>query len=298
MDFSAILLLLITNFIGGSSFVATAYALKGFPTFAVVFWRMFLTSLLFLPFSNRIFKKTLTLNDWLRMAAVGIFGYVAPLLVGAAGQNLSDATHASLLMSVEPAAMIFLSAAFLGEGLTTLKVIALVLSVLGSCLIVFPDMASLSHSSAGDLLLGLQGFLFALYSVIGKPVLRKIDALSFTAITTFFGFLPMAFLASRFSIMPIVANARQAVMALAYLSAVVTFVGAITWNMALEKIPASQLANFIFLQPLIGVFFGVFALKETLTFWSIGGGLLILVGVYCAAKEPNTENAKRQKIAV
>lgn len=287
MDIGELGLLLLTNFLGGSSFFATAYALKGFSALGVVFWRLLLTSLIFLPFLPRVLKSDFSKGDWLRMATVGILGYAAPLLVGAFGQNISNATTASLLMSLEPASMIFLSAIFLSESLTVLKMVALALSVAGSCLIVWPDLASLSHSSLGDVLLALQGFLFALYSVVGKPALRKIDALSFTAMTTFFGFLPMILLAWPFSsLLPLGVHRFPALTALAYLSLAVTFLGAWTWNKALQKIPASKMAHFIFLQPLTGVLLGVFALKEPLTPWSFGGGIFILAGVYCATREP------------
>ena len=293
MGISTLLVLLSSNVIGGTAFFATAYTLKDFSSLGIVFWRIFLASLLFLPFSIRALRRTrLTPEDWLRMAGVGILGYAAPMYLGAIGQNLSTATHASLLISIEPIFVVFLSALFLKERVTFLKIIALFLSIIGSVLVVLQGVSFLNVQAAsyfrGDLLLCIQAILFSLYSVIGKPVLRKVDALSFTALSTTLGLLPLFLLAHPLaSIVPTVGVSRSALGAITYLAAIVTFLGTITWYLAREKTPASQVANFLFLQPLVGVLLGVLVLKEPLTLWSVSGGLLIIIGVYCAAKEPS-----------
>lgn len=292
MGISTLLLLIATNAIGGSAFFATSYTLKDFSSLGIVFWRIFLASLLFLPFSIRALRRAhLTVEDWLRMAGVGILGYALPMFIGAIGQNLSTATHASLLISVEPICVVFLSALFLNEKVTFLKITALFLSIAGSAMVVLQGIPFLNVQVTsyfrGDLLLCLQAVLFSLYSVIGKPVLRKVDAMSFTALSTTLGLLPLLCLAHFFvTVAPKAGAPKSAFEAMVYLATVVTFMGTMTWNMALEKTSASQVANFLFLQPLVGVLLGVLVLKEPLTLWSVSGGFLIIVGVYCAAKEP------------
>lgn len=292
MTARALLLVLVANFLGGSAYFATAYALKEFSPAQAAFWRTFFAAVLFLPLAARgLRRENIAAEDWLRMAAVGVLGYAAPLIVGNMGQDLSSATNASLLVAVEPISVIFLSAFFLGEALTRPKVISLVLSLLGSAMIVLQGIpfwnAQITPHFKGDALLFFHGFLWSLYTVIGKPVLRNVDPLTFTAITTVLALGPLAWVAGPWPFgLATAPLAPPTLAAVAYLAVFSTFLGTLTWNKALQIIPASQLANFIFLQPLVGTLSGVFLLKDDFTLWSASGGGLILLGLYFSAKTP------------
>ncbi len=299
MDISSFFLLLLTNCLGGASFVATAYALKSFSPFAVVFWRVLIAGPFFLPFCVRALRKTrLNIVDWGRIFLIAAVGYDAPLIFGAWGQKLSSATHAALLMALEPVSIIFLAALFLDEELSALKIFALGVSLIGSFLIVsqgrpLTQLFDFSSSSyLGDGFLCLQGILFALYTVIGKPLLKKIDALSLTALISFLAIFPLLFFAgsAKFVVVRIPISGPALLFTL-YLSLGVSFAGVLTWNLAMERVSASLLAYFIFLQPLLGVLFGVFLLREALNWDSLLGGILILLGVYCATLKPQGERS-------
>jgi drug/metabolite transporter (DMT)-like permease len=223
--------------------------------------------------------------DWLRMAGVGVLGYAAPLWVGTVGQQLSSAANASLLVGVEPVSIVFLSAAFLGEPLTRLKAGSIACGLLGAFLIVAQGAGrTLTPSFQGDLILFLHGFLWSLYTVLGKPVLEKTDAMTFSAWTTVIGLVALAPFAAPGAIHGVAAT-PQAWAAFAFVSIGVSWGGVAAWNKALELIPASQLANFIFLQPLIGVGLAAFGQGDRLTPWSVAGGLLIIGSVYGASRE-------------
>ncbi len=293
MSASSFFLLFLTNALGGASFVATAYALKSLSPFSVVFWRVALAGPFFLPFCFRFFKKNhLSFRDWVRVFLIAVIGYDAPLWIGAWGQQLSSATHAALLMALEPVAIVFLSAVFLDEQLSALKIFALVLSLIGSFLIVAQGhslaylLKSSRGSSLGDALLCAQGVLFALYTILGKPLLKKMDALSLTSLTSTTAVFPLLFfaMAVHFPSLKVV-HSKITLASILYLSLGVSFLGVLTWNLAMERVSASLLANFIFIQPLLGAILGVFLLKEGLNWGSSLGGAFILAGVYLAARE-------------
>lgn len=288
---------MLTNFLGGTSYLATGYALRGFSAFDLVFWRTFLSALFFLPLAVKAARRAdLTRGDWLRMAAAGSFGMAAPLLIGTIGQKYSSATNASLLIAMEPISVVFLAALFLREKLTGRKMLALAFSIFGSSLIVLQGIpfwsTQITPHLYGDLLLILHGFLWALYSVIGKPVLRKVDPLTFSVCTTVLGFIPVAvaalFLKSQITPLP---ASWEVWAGLAYLGAAVGVLGVWTWNKSLELVPASKMINFVFLQPLLGVVSGTLLLNDEFTVWSGCGGALIIFGVYCAMKEPDQASA-------
>jgi len=285
------LYLILTNVIGGSCYPAITVALRGFTARDAVFLRMLASTILFAPILWRSRKGLagLSLADWARMAAVGLFGYALPVALGIYGQKLSSAASASLLLALEPVSIVLLSCLFLGESLTGIKALSLTAGLAGTALIAFQGLPSLGLSPtgrlAGDLLLAAAGVSWALYTVIGKPLLSRVRPLDYTAATTLFGFLGVAAWASP-GLEP--AAWRSAGLApwlcIIYLAAGGNFLGALLWNLALEKAEASRLANFIFLQPLVGVTMGAFCLGDALTAWTLAGGTLVLAGTWAALR--------------
>lgn len=285
------LYLVLTNVLGGSSYPAIAIALRGFPERDVVFLRMLACALLFAPvlWLSRRRMAGLSLADWARMAAVGIFGYALPLALGIYGQKLSSAASASLLLAMEPVSIVLLSCLFLGERLTGAKVLALTAGLSGTMLIALQGLPrpglSMTGRLSGDLMLAAAGASWALYTVIGKPLLGRVRPLDYTAATTIFGFLGVAAWAAP----GLAPSAWRSAgtgpwLSMAYLAAGGNFLGALLWNLALANTEASRLANFIFLQPLVGVALGAWLLGDALTGWTLAGGTLVLAGVWAATR--------------
>jgi drug/metabolite transporter (DMT)-like permease len=252
---------------------------------------MALCAALFVPFLWRGRRRlsAATRGDWARIWAVGLFGYALPLSLGTYGVKRSSATSASLLVGIEPVTIVLLSALFLGEALTGLKIVSLVLGLSGAMLIAFqgfPDLSgAFSDRLKGDLILAFHGGCWALYSVLGKSALKRVDPLDFTAATSVIGFLGVALWAlpgsnpSAWAAAPLTAW-----YATTYLAVAGGFLAVMLWNIALNKVEASKVANFIFLQPVVGVLLGVGLQGDPLTAWSMAGGALVLGGMYAASR--------------
>lgn len=285
------LLIAVSNILGGSTYAVTTEALKGFPEKDLVLLRMALCAALFVPLAwrgrERLSKATR--GDWARIWAVGILGYALPLALGTYGVKLSSATSASLLVGIEPVTIVLLSALFLGEALTGLKVLSLFLGLTGAMFIAFQGLPTLSGAFTdrlkGDLILAFHGSCWALYSVLGKSALKRVDPLDFTAVTSITGFAGVALWAApgadaaAWSAVPV-----RAWLATGYLAVAGGFLAVILWNVALRKVEASKVANFIFLQPVVGVLLGVGLQGDPLTRWSVAGGALVLGGMYAASR--------------
>ncbi len=252
---------------------------------------MALCAVLFIPFLWRGRRRLAKASrgDWGRIAAVGLLGYALPLSLGTYGVKLSSATSASLLVGIEPVTIILLSALFLGEALTGIKILSLVLGLTGAMIIAFQGFPTLSGAFTdrlkGDLILAFHGCCWALYSVFGKSALKRVDPIDFTAVTSVIGFLGVAAWAlpgtnpSAWSATP-----ASAWLAMVYLAVAGGFLAVILWNVALKKVEASKVANFIFLQPLVGVLLGVGLQGDPMTGWSMAGGALVLGGMYAASR--------------
>lgn len=225
-------------------------------------------------------------EDWVRMALVGTLGYALPLAMGSYGQAFSTATNAALLVGVEPVSIVLLSAFLLGERLDRRKLLAIVSGLAGAWLIVSQGMPAASvpdsETFRGDAILFAHGFCWALYSIIGKPALARVDPIVFTGVTTFFALAGLSPAATSLGAPPLWGAAAVAAV---FLGLFVTVAGTLLWNQGLASIPASRVAPLVFLQPLTGVGLGVAWGGESLTAWTAAGGLLIMAGVYGAAVE-------------
>ena len=67
-----------------------------------------------------------------------------------------------------------------------------------------------------------------------------------------------------------------------YLGIVMTGLGYLVWNWALERVTAARAAVFLNVQPLVGVLLGVAWLGDPATVFTVGGGVVILTGLWLA----------------
>jgi drug/metabolite transporter (DMT)-like permease len=145
--------------------------------------------------------------------------------------------------------------------------------------------AALGGRLAGDLVLAASGCCWALYTVLGKPVLARAEPLDYTAATTALCFLGVAaWAAPTLSPSTWGSAGRGPWLAIVYLAVVGSFLGAVIWNVALRRVEPSRLANSIFLQPVVGVAIGVGFLGDPLTRWTAAGGALVLAGMWAATR--------------
>lgn len=284
-------LIAVSNVLGGSTYAVTTAALRSLPEKDLMLLRMGLCAALFAPlaWAGRRRLAGTGRGDWARLVAVGLFGYALPLALGTYGVKLSSAASASLLVGIEPVTIVLLSALFLGEALTGLKILSLVLGLAGAMLIAFQGPPTLSGAFTdrlkGDLILATHGGCWALYSVLGKSALKRVDPLDFTAVTSIIGFAGVALWAAPGASPSAWASLPPAAwLATGYLAAAGGFLAVILWNVALKSVEASKVANFIFLQPVVGVLLGVGLQGDPLTRWSAAGGALVLGGMYAASR--------------
>lgn len=279
--------LLSCNILGGTAYVSMVYVLRGFSVSAAVFWRLLLGAVLLAPVVWRRWPaKPIAREDWLRIVVAGVFGMALPLTLGTMGLKRSTATHASLLLGFEPVSIFVLSALFFGEALTAVKIGAICCGLFGSSLIVLqglPWNAQLSPHWRGDVLLFLHAICWSLYSVVGKSALRRVPPTVFTGLTTAIAIVPLALMTGP-ALWPTATPPPAALAGLAFQALGVTFGATLLWNKGLELVPASTMAQFIFLQPLTGVLLGVLLQRDPMTSWSAGGGVLIITGMVLALR--------------
>ena len=284
------LVLLAANAVYGTSYVAMRFAVDDVGPLTLAFLRLAIACAILVPacvWSRRARPGAPTASARRAIFWMGFVGFTLAMALSHWGLLWSTATNGALLIATEPIAVIVLAPLVLGEGLTSREVWGTVLALIGATVVVVNGVPGFTVTLAphwrGDLLLILSGVCFATYSLLGRPVLARHPSLTVTAWSFLWGLVttvPLAAFEWRVA-RPPVWTATSGLAAL-YLGVVITALGYLVWNWALERVSASRAAMFLNLQPLVGTLLGVLWLDEPFTVFIGGGGALIIAGLWLA----------------
>jgi drug/metabolite transporter (DMT)-like permease len=289
---TAYLVLLVANAIYGTSYVATRIVLQDVGPATLALARLALGAMVIVPlaFLRRApGRRRLSRADRWNVFWMGVLGFAAAFGFANWGMARSTATNAALLITVEPISLILLSPVFLGERLVRRELVGAVFTLVGAVLVVLNGLPGLSVTFAphwrGDILLVLSGLSYAAYSIFGRGVLARHAALPVTAWSIVWGLVAML----PFGALEWLDGHRPvwtpvAIWGTLYLALVVTALGYLVWNYALERVEAPRLALFVNVQPVVGALLGVWWLREPLTAFTVIGGLLVLLGLHLAMR--------------
>lgn len=286
----AVLYIVLANVLGGVSYPAQKAALAGLPP-ATVTWLRNAVALAALAAcvlararSAAQSRPAWTRADLLRVSALGSLAFALPMWLGIVGVQLASASNASILILLEPVTIVAIAWLVLGERIGALKLASLVLGLAGALAIVLEeaalgDLLGGEHF-AGNALLALHGVLWGCYTPLAKPLSERHDAIDLCLRATFVSLLvllPVVLVeAPRWQAGPELAAALAWTAALGL---AVSFGGTLLWLAALRHIPATNVAGFVFLQPLAGVLVGIGWMGERLSSAALAGCALIVAGV-------------------
>ena len=285
--------LLAANCMYATSYAATRLTLDEVGPATLAWLRLAIGALVLVPLARARPEgpapAPMSTGDRWRVAWMGILGFAGAVGLSHWGIARSTATNAALLITVEPIALIVLSPVVLGERLRRREQIGAAAALAGAGLVVVDGVPGVTHAFAphwrGDLLLVLAGLAYASYSLIGRGVLMRHSPTDVTAWSILAGagaMLPAAaFEWAQAGWPPVTASAVTGTL---YLALVVTALGYLAWNYALQRVSAPRAAIFLNLQPLVGALLGVLWLGEAFTRFTMAGGGLILMGLWLTVK--------------
>lgn len=282
---SASLLLLVANVVYATSPVVTRLALHEIPPAMLAFARLALAAAVLVPLTRR---AALPPGERGRLVWMGAVGFALAFALSHWGIERSSATNAALLIIVEPLTLLLLGPALLGERLTRREVAGAALALLGALLVVTDGIPGVTLGILprwrGDLLLVLAGVAYAVYSLLGRPVLTASNASVVTARSILWGAVAMAPLVAvewARGARPLAGAAGLA--GTLYLALVITAGGYVAWNWALARVEASRAAVFLTVQPVVGALLGAAVLGDPVSAYTIAGGALIVAGLWMSA---------------
>lgn len=284
---TGILLLLAMNFVWGGSYAVAKWALQFMPPATLLMSRFLLGGLVLLLVSPRPLPR-ISRRDWLGVTLVGALGITLAFLLNFWGLQRTTATKAAIEITLEPIILVLLARMFLAERLHPRTMAALAISLAGTFLLLLggKDAATLwkeivgAGELLGDILVLISVALGGVYTVISKPVSRRIGAMWVTTLSSLIGAaLTLPMVAWEFGAGHVIQWNSGLVLAILFLGLVCTALGFALWNRVLIDMPAGIMAVTLNIQPLAGIIIGWLWLGETMTLTGYAGTALILGGV-------------------
>jgi drug/metabolite transporter (DMT)-like permease len=219
--------------------------------------------------------------DHLRAFVCGVL-VAGCILAQFLGTSLASAHDGALLTTVTPVFIVPLAWLLLGERPTWRIALGMLLALAGVAIVVASqDVGAHADSSLlGDGLLLLSALFWALFTVVGAPLVRRFSALAASTAATLWCIpllVPLAAveLALRPQNAPPLALTPGSVAAVLYLGWGATALAWWLWYRGVAKLAAGVAAVFFFAQPVVGGLLSGLLLHEPLPpgFW-LGGGVL------------------------
>lgn len=193
--------------------------------------------------------------------------------------ELASLAVAAVLLYTSPVWIVLLAAVFFHEQLTPQKILAVLLTLLGTALIVGIFSAGGDKLSPLAVLLGLgSGFGYALYSIFGKFALAKYAPETVSAYTFIFATLGAVPLAAAYGRNPayLLPETWLYTLGIGVLCCLLPFV---LYTRGLEQVEAGKAAVLATVEPAVAALFSVMLYHEPLSAAKIGGMALIFLAI-------------------
>jgi drug/metabolite transporter (DMT)-like permease len=214
-----------------------------------------------------------------QLAPLGLI-FLFQLALFNSGQNLTTASHGTLISNVLPFVVMILAHFFIpGESASLQKAVGLVLGFTGVAML-FLDSAVMSGDALhGDVLILLAVFVWACNAVYVKKIIGGFHPLQITLYPMLMT-VPVFFLLGYFFDGEMVKSFdAAAIKALLYQALITASFGFVAWNTLIAKYGATALHSFVFIMPVSGVFLGVVMLGEPVTASLVIAILLVTTGL-------------------
>lgn len=231
----------------------------------------------------------------LGMAISGVVLFAPALYLGL---RFTTAVNATLINGLGPLITGVVASLLIREPMTRRQVVGAVIALAGVISLISNGSFTFwrtTQLNQGDLItLGAVG-LWALYSVLGRRVMRRRSALSATAFSAFLG-LPFLLLAAAWEMQTIpVDPSPQVIASILYIGIVPTVIGFLAWNEGVRRLGPSGAMVFYNTLPLYGALLGFLLLGEAIGPAHLLGGALIVGGGLWAARKPSNRSNNNDK---
>ena len=276
----------------GASFIATKVALAYASPITIV-WLRFAMGVVILGVAV-VLRRQFTLpnkNEWGYFALLGFLGITFHQWLQSNALVTSEASTTAWIVATTPVFMALLGWLVLKEGLGWVTISGILLAFIGVLVVVSDgDITSISigeFGAPGDVLILISAVNWAVFSTLSRRGLKSYPAslmmfyvMSFGWVFTSFLFIPSEGLSE---IPRLTVNGWIAILFLGIFCSGLAY---IAWYDALQALSAAQTEVFLYIEPLVAVAVAAIVLAEPVTWASLLGGAVILIGVWLVNREP------------
>ena len=269
-----VMALLLAMVLWGSSFVALKYSFQEMHPLAVIFGRMVVASLCFLPFLRSFTRMGVRRHHIFPLAAMCLCEPCLYFLFESAALVHTTASQAAMITTMLPLMVALAAGLVLGERVSVRTVSGFVVAVAGA---VWLSVAAGASGQAQNPVLAM--VCATAYTILMKQLSKTFHPFLLTGLQAFAGalfFAPALLLAKVRVVADLPVGGLLAVL---YLGTVVSVGAYGLYNFGISRIPASQAAAFVNLIPVFSILLGFLILGERMTPWQLCACALVFFGV-------------------
>ncbi|MFC5972724.1 DMT family transporter [Halomarina salina] len=282
----------------GLTYVVSAWGFETVPPLTLALCRMVLGGAVLLAVVRATKpRRSFSRAEWRSFAVLGAWVAVS-IATQYVGTALTSAGQGSLVTILTPVFTLVLAVVAFDEALSRRGALGMALATTGTVvLVVGRSGLDTGGSLLGSGMLVVAGVTFAVYTVYGKPLVRRYSALEAATYATLTS-LPLfcVFALGEFLAQPgafDVPVTPRLVAAVGYLGVFGTAAAWYLWYKGMEYVGAGTVAVFFFAQPAVGVALGALVLGERVGLPLLVGGSVMALGIYLASTtdtEPSRED--------
>ena len=251
----------------------------------LVLLRVLGATIIFWTISLFFYSKPIEKKDRLTIIKCGLFGMSINIAAFIAGLDYSTPVNSSILIIISPIFVVILSFFIFKYKVNFIKISGIFLGFIGALILI---LSADSNSSVGrniplgNFLFIVNSISYAYYLIIVKPMAEKYDLITLFKWLFLVGLIfnfPIGinqFLDVDWNTLPL----KEAVIPMIFVVLCTTVMTYFLNGYALSKLTSTEVAVFMYLQPIIGVLFAIFTKADTITFTIIIASMLIFSGVY------------------
>lgn len=234
-------------------------------------------------------KQKIDKKDFRIFIIASFFGMCLNMLTFFKGLEYTTPIHASVIMTITPIVVLVLSAIYLKERITSLKITGILLGFAGA--IILSVYGKPIHPSdnifLGNILILVNATSFSIYLIIIKKLTDKYHPFTFIKWLFLFGLImttPFGF--QEFQEIQWHTFSSYIIFSVAFVVIFATF-GVFMLNvLALTQLKASTVSTFVYIQPIIAAIFALIIGSDHINSVKIIAATLIFFGVYLVTKKP------------
>ena len=251
----------------------------------LVFLRVLGATIIFWTISLFFKTKPIEKKDRITILKCGLFGTSINIAAFIAGLDYSTPVNSSILIIISPIFVVILSFFIFKNKINFIKILGIILGFIGAMILILTADSNSSigrNIPLGNFLFIVNSISYAYYLIIVKPMAEKYDLITLFKWLFLIGLIfnfPLGinqFLDVDWASIPLL----EAVLPMVFVVVGTTCMTYFLNGYALSKITSTEVAVFMYLQPIIGILFAIFTKSDTINLIMFIASVLIFTGVY------------------